>query len=142
MQRISPAHSVYEGTFWLVEHAYPAGLLGWMVIVLKRHLAALHELSDAEFQELGRIQPALVAELSETLHSEKEYVACFAEGEHFRHVHFHVVAVPKDLPPTMRGARSFQLLQINEDEAVKPQDVRALCDSLRPRLAERLGSPA
>ena len=140
-RRISPAGSVYEGTYWLVEHAYPAALLGWMVIVLKRHVAALHELSDVEFQELGRIQPALVAELSGTLRSEKEYVACFAEGEHFRHIHFHVVAVPKGIPSAMRGARSFQFLQINEDEAVKPQDVRDLCDALRRRLAVRLGSP-
>lgn len=139
-RRISPAPPVYEGSHWLVEHAYPAGLLGWLVIVLKRHATALHELSTDEFLELPRILAPLVRLLSEALHSEKEYVACFAEAEHFRHVHFHVVPVPVEMPASVRGAGSFALLQVSESEAVPPAEVRAFCDSLRDGMASALAS--
>jgi len=45
VERISPAPPVHEGRFWLVEHAYPCSLLGWLVIVLKGHAEALHDLT-------------------------------------------------------------------------------------------------
>lgn len=40
-RRISPGPTIYEGRNWLIEHAYPTGLKGWLVIVLKRHADAL-----------------------------------------------------------------------------------------------------
>jgi diadenosine tetraphosphate (Ap4A) HIT family hydrolase len=55
-KRISPGPVIYEGTYWLVDHAYPTSHLGWLVIVLKRHAEALHELSREEFAELAEIQ--------------------------------------------------------------------------------------
>lgn len=36
-KRISPGATIYEGQYWLVEHAYPVRRTGWIVIVLKRH---------------------------------------------------------------------------------------------------------
>ncbi len=39
-QRISPGPTIYESRYWLVEHAYPCRMLGWLVIVLKRHVIA------------------------------------------------------------------------------------------------------
>lgn len=137
-RRISPAPPVYEGKHWLVEHAYPVALPGWMVIVLRRHLSALHQLSSDEVDELAHIQSSLIAILHETLKCEKEYVACFAEGEHFRHVHMHVVAIPADFPQTLRGAQSFRLLQVGVNDAVAARDVSLLCDELRSRLAVRM----
>ena len=35
--RISPGPYIYKGQFWLVDHAYPTRLKGWLVLVLKRH---------------------------------------------------------------------------------------------------------
>jgi diadenosine tetraphosphate (Ap4A) HIT family hydrolase len=136
VRRISPGPPVYEGTHWLVEHAYPTALLGWLVIVLRRHAAALHELSTDEFHELARIQAMVIPLLATTLQTEKEYVACYAEAEHFQHVHFHVVPVTSDMPATVRGARSFSLLMVSEADALDPTRVRSFCESLRARLAE------
>ncbi len=51
--RISPGPPIHIGQHWQVEHAYPSQLVGWLVIVLRRHAIALHELSAAEFAELG-----------------------------------------------------------------------------------------
>ncbi len=40
----------------MVDHAYPTSHLGWLVIVLKRHVEALHELRKEEFVELAEIE--------------------------------------------------------------------------------------
>ena len=51
-KRISPGCQIYSGQYWLVEHAYPSDLVGWLVIVLKRHCEKLHELKK---RRMGRI---------------------------------------------------------------------------------------
>jgi hypothetical protein len=33
--KISPGEVIYDGKYWIVDHAYPTKLLGWLVIVLK-----------------------------------------------------------------------------------------------------------
>src|SRR5690242_13625866 len=77
--RISPGPVIYEGEHWVVEHAYPCGLEGWLVLVLKRHVQALHELTEAEFTELARLQMKTANVLHEAFGCEKEYSVCFAE---------------------------------------------------------------
>src|SRR5512134_4061576 len=64
-KRISPGPTIFEGDYWLVEHAYPVKILGWIVIVLKRHAEALHELTVEEFMELAQIQARLIPLLHE-----------------------------------------------------------------------------
>ncbi|GHO79079.1 hypothetical protein KSD_68500 [Ktedonobacter sp. SOSP1-85] len=61
---ISPGPIVYEGTYWVVDHAYPTIHLGWLVILPRRHVEALHELSREEFLELAEIQ----YRLAQTMH--------------------------------------------------------------------------
>ena len=139
-QRISPGVPIYEGTHWLVEHAYPVALVGWLVIVLRRHSAALHDLAAEEFDELARIEAALLPLLATMLRCEKEYVACFAEAEHFRHVHFHVVPVSAELPARLRGTQSFDLLKIESGQAGPAAEVRALCQALRQALNDGMPS--
>jgi diadenosine tetraphosphate (Ap4A) HIT family hydrolase len=129
-RRISPGATIHDGQHWMVDHAYPTSHPGWLVIVLKRHAEALHELSAAELAELGALQARTVRALAAVLHSQKEYVACFSEGEHFQHIHVHVVARPADLPPEQRGPRSFSLLAVAPEAALPAGRVRALCDTL------------
>ena len=129
-QRISPGQTIYSGEYWFVEHAYPVKQMGWIVIVLKRHVEALHELTAEEFTELGNIQARLSKLLRETLECQKEYVSCYAEKEHFRHIHFHVFAKPHDLPNELFGGRSFALINIPEEEAVAPEEIKEFCDLL------------
>src|SRR5512135_1177493 len=68
-QRISPGPTIFEGKYWFVEHAYPVKVLGWLVIVLKRHAEALHELAAEEFTELAQIQARVIPLLHEELRS-------------------------------------------------------------------------
>ena len=133
-RRISPGSTIYEGQYWLVEHAYPSQLKGWLVIVLKRHAEALHELSKDEFVELATIQSMAIQLLYRTLNCEKEYIACYAELEHFRHIHFHIVAKPFDLPSDLKGAKSFALLKVDESNAIPTSEIYQFCEVLRSQF--------
>jgi diadenosine tetraphosphate (Ap4A) HIT family hydrolase len=135
-KRISPGPTIFEGQYWLVEHAYPVKTIGWLVIVLKRHAEALHELLPEEFTELGEIQSKATRFLFEELRCEKEYISCYAEMEHFRHIHFHVFAKPSGLPEERKGARSFALLKVTPQEAVPPEEIIRFCVSIKARFEQ------
>ena len=132
-RRISPGPTIYQGRYWLIEHAYPTCLRGWLVIVLKRHVVALHELTREEFVELGELQALAVRLLHETLDSAKEYSVCFAEKEGFQHIHFHIVAIPNDLPDELKGTKVFAMINVTETEALPREEVKAFCEALRNR---------
>ena len=92
---------------WIIEHAHPTSIKGWLIVVLNRHCSALHQLTAEEFQELGKLIPLICQALHEILKTEKEYVIQFAEGEGFNHVHFHVIARLPDWPASLKGRRVF-----------------------------------
>jgi diadenosine tetraphosphate (Ap4A) HIT family hydrolase len=133
-KRISPGPTIFEGKYWLVEHAYPVRVTGWLVVVLKRHAEALHELTMDEFTELGALQFRLTRFLFEELQCEKEYISCYAEMEHFRHIHVHVFARPPDLPDELKGGKSFALLKVAPEEAVPADEIVAFCERLQSRF--------
>ena len=132
--RISPGPPILIGEYWQVEHAYPSKLLWWLVIVLRRHAVALHDLSHEEFAEFGVILERTVRVLHEAVGPAKEYVACYAEQQGFEHIHFHVVPRAANLPEELRGAGSFDLLRVAQSGAVDPEAVRAFCESLQKRM--------
>ena len=133
-KRISPGPTIFEGKYWFVEHAYPVKIIGWLVIVLKRHVEALHELTPEEFAELAQIQARLIPLLHEELRCEKEYVVCYAEMDHFRHIHFHVFAKPMNLPEELKGGGSFALLKVTPEAAVPSHEIILFCESLRDKF--------
>lgn len=137
VQRISPGPTIFEGEYWLVEHAYPVKRLGWMVIVLKRHAEALHELTTEEFAELARLQSQLTHFLFDELHCQKEYISCYGEAENFAHIHFHVFAKPADLPEELKGGKSFNLLKVSREEAVPPAEIIAFCELLQNKFEQQ-----
>jgi diadenosine tetraphosphate (Ap4A) HIT family hydrolase len=135
-KRISLGVTIYDGEYWLVEHAYPVAVIGWLVIVLKRHAEALHELTSDEFNELAQIQAKLTHSLFEELGCEKEYISCYAEAEHFRHIHFHVFAKPQDLSSDLKGGKSFALIKVAEDESVPSNEIIAFCEVLKNKFTQ------
>ena len=104
-QRISPGHFIHEGRYWMVDHAYPTRLLGWLVLVLKRHAEALHDLSAEEMAEMGDLIRRSCQVLREVARYQKEYVSLYAEAPHFAHLHFHIIPRAADLPDNLRGPR-------------------------------------
>jgi len=73
-RRISPGPFIYEGTHWVVDHAYPTTHLGWLVVLPKRHIEALHELTKEEFLELAEIEYKLVQVMHTDSSVQKEYM--------------------------------------------------------------------
>lgn len=133
-KRISPGPIIYKGKYWVVDHAYPTKLLGWLVIVLKGHKEALHELTKEEFRELFILQEKTVKFLFKELHSEKEYIACFSERKLFKHLHFHIIPKPRDLPDKINGHKIFSLLKVNEKNPVHKEQVIQFSQKLRRKF--------
>jgi diadenosine tetraphosphate (Ap4A) HIT family hydrolase len=130
-KRISPGSVIAEGTYWIVEHAYPTSIRAWLVIVLKRHAEALHELNQEEFTELAQIQYRLAQIMGQDAQTEKEYTMCFAEAEHFHHIHFHFVAKPKDLPAEAKGPCVFSQLNVDKQHTLSVEEIIAICEDFK-----------
>lgn len=135
-RRISPGPFIYESTYWIVDHAYPTTHLGWLVILPKRHIEALHELTKDEFLELAEIEYKLVQVMHTDSSVQKEYMMCFAEGQGFHHVHIHVVPRPIDLAAELKGPRVFALLAVDEEHAIAPQELTRFCEEFTRKLQE------
>ncbi|MEK7507746.1 MAG: HIT family protein [Patescibacteria group bacterium] len=133
-ESLSPGQTIYSGKFWQVEHAYPTSLRGWLVCVLKRHASALHELTKEEFIECAEIQHACAKIFRSMLECEKEYVACFAEGVGFNHIHFHIVARPKNLSEEARGPKVFTLLGKTAANPVPEKEIKDFCTMLKKEI--------
>jgi diadenosine tetraphosphate (Ap4A) HIT family hydrolase len=139
-RRISPGPFIAEERLWVVDHAYPAALPGWLVIVPRRHVEALHELTAEECAELAELQRKTALVLRAELGCQKEYMACFAEGAGFAHVHIHMVPRPADLPAALRGPDVFRLVRVEDAERdalgyriLPPHEVIAVSERLQAR---------
>jgi len=135
-KRISPGPFIHEGAYWLVDHAYPTSHLGWLVIVLKRHAEALHELSREEFAELAEIQYKLAQVMRQDTRVEKEYMMLFAEAPGFSHIHIHFVPKPENLPARLKGPAIFKKRKVTQARAVPPDTIRAFCEEFREKFVE------
>ncbi len=96
-------------------HSFNTAVPGWLVLLPRRHVTAVHDLTDAEAGALGVWQVGLSRALRGVTGCLKTYVVQFAESEGFAHVHFHIV--PRaDLPAAHRGPGIFGLLDCPEME--------------------------
>lgn len=136
--RISSGPPIFDGRYWMLEHAYPTRLPGWLVIVLKRHVEALHELTADEFQELAAIQHRAARALRQVVGCAKEYIACFAEMDGFAHLHIHLAT----------QSNKDKAMQSNLEEYVYPDLYDLENDDPEPErtffleLARRFDGPA
>lgn len=118
---------------WDLVHSYDTSLLGWLVLVPRRHIVSVAELDLVEGRALGDLLRFASGALEEELGCAKTYVMQFAEHPEHPHVHFHVVPVAADLPQDHRGANVFHYLGVNDAERVPEQEMNALAARLRDR---------
>jgi diadenosine tetraphosphate (Ap4A) HIT family hydrolase len=133
-----PRERVYLGAHWRVAHAFGTALAGWLVVLPRRHVLALDDLSEAEAAAFGPLLRAVTAALREVTGCAKTYVALFAEAEGFGHVHFHVVPRHADLDPQLRGPRIFALLGGDPARHVPDCDMDQLAGQLTAVLSRAL----
>ena len=78
---LPPRERVHVSSGWRVAHAFGTSLPGWLVVVPRRHVVALDELTAEEAADLGPLLRDLTAALRAVLECSKTYVALFAEAE-------------------------------------------------------------
>ena len=120
--------------FWDVVHNYETSLPGWLVLVVRRHLTSVDELTEAEAVELGSLLRRTSKALKEVVGCEKTYVIQFAEHPEHPHVHFHVVPRMADTPAERRGVGVFGYSGVTEGR-VSEATMNALAAQLRARLS-------
>lgn len=134
LDQLPPRERVAADDLWRVAHAFNTALPGWLVLMPRRHVTAIAELTDAEAASLGRWQVRLSRALTAVLGCSKTYVAQFAEAEGFAHVHFHLVPRPVDLAVELRGPRVFGLLGPTDRPHVTERDRDQLALALAAEL--------
>ncbi|MFD5519321.1 HIT family protein [Streptomyces sp. NPDC127066] len=131
---LPPRECVTYDQHWRVAHAFDTALPGWLVLLPRRHVAAVHDLTDDEASSLGTWQVKLSRALRAMTGCAKTYVVQFAEAEGFAHAHFHIVPRAEDLRPEHRGPGVFELLRRPEPERVSADQADRIARSLRSRL--------
>ncbi|WP_207915309.1 HIT family protein [Micromonospora sp. 15K316] len=131
---LPPREVIAVDDHWRVAHAFDSALPGWLVLVPRRHVASIADLTDAEAATLGTWQVRLSRALRAVTGCAKTYVVQFAEKEGFAHVHFHMVPRMPDLPADRRGPRVFSYLGAAEQDRVTEQQQDELAAALREHL--------
>jgi diadenosine tetraphosphate (Ap4A) HIT family hydrolase len=126
--------AIYRTEHWDVVHSFNTALLGWLVLVARRHVEAVADLTEEEALELG----ALVRRVSQAIHATtgcaKTYVVQFAEAAGHAHVHVHLIARMPDLPADRRGPRIFGYLGVPDEERVSEAAMDHLALQIRAAL--------
>lgn len=129
-----PENWIASDVHWRISHAVGAAVAGWLVLVPRRHVVTIADLTDEEAATLG----TWLIRLSRALHAvtgcAKTYVAQFAELAGFEHVHFHVVPRADRLPPHFQGPRVFRLLGKPDQPPVTPAEVTRISTALHSHL--------
>jgi diadenosine tetraphosphate (Ap4A) HIT family hydrolase len=120
--------------YWCVAHASGVALLGWLLLVPRRHVTAIADLHTEEAVTLGQWQVRLSRALAVVVGCRKTYIAQFAEGKGFSHVHFHVIPRMPDLPDELRGPAVFTLFGSQDQASIDLAAIDALAHDLQQIL--------
>jgi diadenosine tetraphosphate (Ap4A) HIT family hydrolase len=123
---------VYDDDHWRVAHSFNSALPGWLVVLPRRHVTAMHELTAEEARPLGILLHRLSTALHHTTGCTKAYLVFFAEAEGFGHLHIHVVPRMPDFAEDVTGPRVFAYLQQPEDAWVSTDE--------QDRIARNIGA--
>ncbi|MEU0555614.1 HIT family protein [Dactylosporangium sp. NPDC006015] len=129
-----PRERIAADEHWRAAHCFDTSLPGWLVLVPRRHVTTVADLTDAEAAGLGLWQVRLSRALTAVTGCVKTYVVQFAEKEGFAHVHFHIVPRMPDQPDDRRGPGVFGYLGVPEGERVSERRRDELAAALRAHL--------
>lgn len=129
-----PWDNIQRSTNWDLVHSYNTSLRGWLVLILRRHVEALDELSEAEAIELGQLIRRVSQALKAVTGCAKTYVVQFAEAAEHPHVHVHIIPRMADQPDAYRGPGIFQALGVPEDQRVSEAEMDQIALEIRRYL--------
>lgn len=131
-----PWDMIHRADHWDLVHAYNTSLPGWLVLVARRHVAAIDELTEEEATELGVLLRRSSAALRQVVGCVKTYVCQFAEQAEHPHVHFHIVPRMAGQPDDRRGPRVFGYLGVPSDDQVSEERMNEIADLIQVFLRE------
>lgn len=125
---------IVRTSYWDVVHSYNTSLLGWTVLVTRRHIATVAELTEAEASEMGQLVRQVSIGLKQLTNCQKTYVIQFADSPDHPHVHVHIIPVLAYLPKERRAVNIFSYLGVPESEQVSEAEMNAFAFELRKLL--------
>jgi len=126
--------NIHRTDYWDVVHSYNTALPGWLVLVIRRHIESLDQMTDAEALELGLLIRKTSVALKEITGCLKTYVIQFAEAKEHPHVHFHIVPRMADQPQNRKSIFIFGYLGVEEEERVSEEEMNEIGRQVRPFL--------
>ncbi len=129
-----PWDSIYRSEYWDAAHAYNTSYLGWLVLVARRHIESLDELTPAEAADLGALLRELSLALKKHTGCLKTYIMQFAESDEHPHVHFHIVPRMPEQAPDDIAYRVMRHLGLPVSERCSEDDMNALALAIRAEL--------
>ena len=97
--RRAPELVAWEDDLWILRHhMLPAPLVGWFMLVSRRHLGGPAELSDAEAAAFGPAIRKASQAIKAATGAPKVYAIAFGEGA--PHLHVHLIPRYADRPDT------------------------------------------
>lgn len=133
--------AILRAQHWDVVHSYNTSLRGWLVLVARRHMAAIAEMTEAEAVELGSLIRRVSLALQEVTGCLKTYVIQFAEHPDHPHVHFHIVPRLADQPEARRSTNIFSYLGVAPEERVSEATMNEVAVLVRRILDPREDNP-
>lgn len=128
--------AIYRTPEWDVVHSYNTALPGWLVLVARRHMAAIDEMTDDEAVALGLLIRRVSVALKDVTGCAKTYVMQFAEAAGHAHVHFHIVPRMADQPEERRSTKIFGYLGLAEEERVSQETMNDVAAHVRQILLD------
>jgi len=125
---------ILRSSQWDVVHAYGTSIEGWMVLVVRRHITAVAELTDEEARDMGPLIKRVSRALQDVVGCAKTYVAQFAEHPLHPHVHVHVIPSSPDQADELRGPGVFNALGVPEDQCVREDRMNEIADAVLRHL--------
>ena len=132
--RAPPWDRIYRREYWDLVHAYNTSVLGWPVLIVRRHIEALDEMTFAEAADLGALLREVSLSLKRRTGCSKTYVMQFAESPAHPHVHFHVVPRMPDQAPEDIAFRVMRQLGVPLVERCSEADMNARALAIRQQL--------
>jgi len=125
---------LYEDDFVYAHHYCQdegPSYLGDLMLMTKRHVPGLAELTEAEAQAVGLSVARLSKALKACTGAEKVYVVAYYEVN--PHLHLHLIA---RYPETPREYWRWKVGDWPEAPRGRPEEITALCEQLRAHLSQ------
>ena len=134
-----PWDSIYRSERWDVAHAYNTSYLGWLVLIARRHIEALDEMSPAEATELGALLREVSLALKRQTGCQKTYIMQFAESAEHPHAHFHIVPRFANPAPEDLAYRVMRRLGVPLSQRCDEAEMNQLALAIRQQLETMRG---